>query len=231
MGAAFLKDFPSKIVVFGGQGVQETLLKAAPKGIQKRTPKKHEKVTFWGSVLASFWVSWAPLGPSLGHLVAVLPLLGPRGPKREAQESPRAAQELPKRGQERPKRGQERAKSAQGDPKRGPREPKRAPREPKAGQESPKKSPRQQESPKKRNQESPRETQKRPRARERERERERERKKERKKERDQEENPSGNPRSQRERRGKQEASTSDGTSLLLSPFSAFLPAGGRERRG
>ena len=61
--AAFLKDLPSKIVVFGGPGVQESLLKAAPKGIQKRTPKKTRKSHFWGVGFGVFLgllgASWA----------------------------------------------------------------------------------------------------------------------------------------------------------------------------
>ncbi len=94
--------------------------------------------------MEAFLVSWTPLGPILGHFVAILWPLGPRGPQREAQGRPREAQEAPKGVQERlksrPREAQERPRGSQkcsGEPKRGPREPLAVPREPKTGRESP----------------------------------------------------------------------------------------------
>ena len=83
--------------------------------------------------MEAFLVSWTPLGPILGHFVAILSPLGPRGPQREAQGRSREAQEAPKSC----------PKEAQEPPKRGPREPLTVPREPKTGRESSKESPRQ----------------------------------------------------------------------------------------
>ena len=37
--AAFLKDIPCEMLVFSGQGVHETLRKAVPKEVEKRTLK------------------------------------------------------------------------------------------------------------------------------------------------------------------------------------------------
>ena len=67
--------------------------KGWPEGGPKMDPKKDtNKTLFGGRFLHLFW----SLGPPLGHFVALLWPLGPRGPKREVQERPRAAHELPK---------------------------------------------------------------------------------------------------------------------------------------
>ena len=78
--------------------------------------------------MAPSGASWATLGPILAYFGAVLPLLGPRGSKREAQERPRAAQGSPREAPERligsqecPRRAKERPKRAPESPKIGPR--------------------------------------------------------------------------------------------------------------
>ena len=103
--AAFLKDVSSEIVVFEGKASKKASERESQRGSKNRPRKIHEKVSFWGSVLAPPGASWATLGPILGHFVAALPLLGPRGPKREAQEQPKSAQETPKSCPREAKRG------------------------------------------------------------------------------------------------------------------------------
>ena len=139
--------------IFGGGEVSKKAFKKVSRRVSKnRLPKIHEQVTFWGSVLAPFLA----LGPPLGHFVALLWPLGPRGPKREAQEQPKGGQERPKsrpreakrdpgEAKREPKVPQESPREAQESPraaKRGTRQAQERPREAKTGQESPKKRPR-----------------------------------------------------------------------------------------
>ena len=53
-------------------------------------PKKDTNKSLFGG---RFWHLFWSLGPPLGHFVALLSPLGPRGPKKEAQEQPEGGQE------------------------------------------------------------------------------------------------------------------------------------------
>ena len=127
--------------------------KGCPEGGPKIDPQKYTNKLLFGG---RFWHLFWSLGPPLGHFVALLLPLGPRGPKREAQEQPKGGQELPKSRPREAKRGpgeakrepkvpQESQREAQESPreaKRGTRQAQERPREAKTGQESPKKRPR-----------------------------------------------------------------------------------------
>ena len=130
-GSSVLKEVSSEIIVFGGRGVQEPRRKVVPKGVQKQTPKKTQKLQFWGVCFGSLGNllddSWA----YLGALCCCLAASWPQGPKKRGREPPKGSQETP-----------EDAKTAPGEPKRGPGEPKRGPREPKTGPREPQERPR-----------------------------------------------------------------------------------------
>jgi hypothetical protein len=141
--AAFLKDVPCEIAVFAGRGVQETLRKGVPKGVQKRTLQRTRTGLFLGVRFSSFFVlfdaSRAYLGALCCHLVASWPRRPTKGGPREPQEAAKGAQE-PQSSQERPRASQKcsgeqkkKNKCVPGSPTRGqdrPREPsKESPRQ------------------------------------------------------------------------------------------------------
>ena len=93
--------------------------KRCPEGGPKMDLKTDTKKSLFGG---RFWHLFWSLGPPLGHFVALLWPLGPRGPRREAQEQPKGGQELPK---SRPRE----AKRGPGEAKREPKVPQESQRE------------------------------------------------------------------------------------------------------
>ena len=179
--AAFLKDLPCEMLVFGGRGVQEPLKKCVPKGVQKWTPKKTRTSHFWGPLFGTFFsllgLPWGTLLLSCGLLAPGAQKGRPKSSLREAKSCPRAAQErpreaqgrprgsqkCPRRARERPKRAPERPREAQDRPKRDQERPRQAKRAPKRDQESPrqpKRAPKRDQDRKKRENRYPNETQK-----------------------------------------------------------------------
>ena len=141
--AAFLKEVPSEILVFGGGGHPRNAPKVCPEGGPKMDLEKDTKITFLCFFLASFLVSWASLVALCCSLVASWP----PGSKEGAQEQRQGGQEPPKSRPGEAKRGPREPKGSQkcsGEPGRGPRESikvfRRAREKPKRGQESVKES-------------------------------------------------------------------------------------------
>ena len=100
--AAFLKEVPSEILVFGGGGHPRNAPKVCPEGGPKMDLEKDTKITFLGFF---FGIFFGLLGLPCGTLLLSCGLLAPgvqRGSPRAASGRPRAPQEPPRRGQERP---------------------------------------------------------------------------------------------------------------------------------
>ena len=165
---------------WGGRGVQETIKKGVPKGVQKWTPEKTRNSNFWGVGFGTFLgllgLPWATLLLSCGLLAPgaqkgrpksslreakSLPRAAREKP-REAQERPRGSQKCPRRARERPKRAPERPREAQDRPKRDQERPRQAKRAPKRDQESqrqPKRAPKRDQERKKSGNRYPKDTQ------------------------------------------------------------------------
>ena len=72
----FLKDVPYEIVILGVPGAPATLAKRLPKGFQKRTPRQLGTSTSLASLLGCLGPVWGLPRAVLGHLGAILGLLG-----------------------------------------------------------------------------------------------------------------------------------------------------------
>ena len=131
-GSSVFEGPPKRNASFLGARRPRKPPKGSPKGGPKTDPEKYTNKSVLGG---RFWHQVWKSRALFTHLVTILSPLGPRGPKREAQDQPKSAQETPKSCPREPKRGPREAKRALGEPKRGPRQPQRAPREPKRAQE------------------------------------------------------------------------------------------------
>ena len=98
LGASSVFDrLPKRIpCLFGGEASK----KPSERESQRDPKTDPEKDTVLGSGLDPFFASCSTLGAVLGHFVAVLPPLGPRGPNEggptETKSRPRAAQVSPR---------------------------------------------------------------------------------------------------------------------------------------
>ena len=92
-----MTDVPSEILVFGHEASKKPSEREFRRGSENGPQKRHENVTFGGSVLAPFLSLGQLWALSRGTLLLSFCLLVPRPSKREAQKRPMAAQELPKR--------------------------------------------------------------------------------------------------------------------------------------
>ena len=132
--AAFLKELPCKMRVFWGRGVQETIRKGVPKGVQKWTPKNTRKSHFLGVGVGTFF---GLLGLPWGTLLLSCGLLAPGAQKGRPKSSLREAKSCPRAAQERPREAQGRPRGSQKCPRRARERPKRAPERPREAQDRP----------------------------------------------------------------------------------------------